>query len=91
MQDVTALMELSDKIAKKRKEIDTIKEKYQKELDSLTKELNNRCTHPIYKETRDYYPGGYYDRSSVTIFHICTICGKVLKSYDDPNHHGSFA
>jgi uncharacterized coiled-coil protein SlyX len=86
MQDVTALMELSDKIAKKREEIN----KLAAERDLLIKELSKKCSHPIYKETRDYYPGGYYDRSSVTINHTCTICGKVLKSYDDKNHYGTF-
>jgi hypothetical protein len=58
-----------------------------KELQSI---LENNCQHTDIEVKRTYFSGSYYDKSSVTISHKCTLCKKTLKEYDDPNHHGSY-
>jgi hypothetical protein len=83
--DVTQLVmdryyinELQDKISREHKE-----------LYDRWELLRKRCSHPTIRIDREYNRGGYDYVSSVTITHKCTICDKVLKSYDDPNHKGS--
>lgn len=54
-------------------------------------DLQRKCTHPTSKTIEKYNSGGYDYVSSVHVLKTCTICDKVLESYDDPKHHGSFA
>lgn len=53
--------------------------------------IKKHCPHATYKVEENYSTGGYDHISSVTIAHICTLCGKVLKQYLDPKHKGSYA
>jgi hypothetical protein len=85
--DITQLVIDRYHIDQKRKEIVRLNN----EIDSLQKGLIRRCTHPTSKTEEKYHSGGYDYLSSVTITKTCTICDKVLESYDDPKHRGSYA
>lgn len=84
MTDITKLLELKDNAIKLNQEVSLLSSKA-KEAWML---LQQTCTHPTTTSTREYFSGSYYDRSSVTITVKCSICDKVLQSYDDPNHVG---
>lgn len=83
--DITYLMILKAQIAENNARIEALT----KETLSVLDELRKKCPHPTQKTDRHYSSGGYDYLSSVTVTQTCTICGKVIKSYDDPNHHGT--
>lgn len=85
--DVTDLVMTKYFIDEKSKEV----QRLNKEIDELQDKLVRNCTHPTAIKTEKYNSGGYDYVSSVVITHTCTICGKVLKSYEDPNHKGYHA
>jgi hypothetical protein len=85
--DITHLVMLRYHIDETRKRIEVL----QKEIDEQQTELERKCTHPTYKEDRHYTEGGYDYVSVSSITHTCTLCGKVIKSFTDPGHKGSFA
>lgn len=71
--------------------IDELKKKIEhlnNELQERLKTLQKRCSHPTTKTDRKYYSGGYDYVSSISITTTCTLCDKILESYDDPNHVG---
>lgn len=84
--DITQLVMDRYYINEKRKEI----ERLNNEIDDLQKGLTRRCTHPTTKTDRHYFPGSYYNTSYETVTKICTICDKILETYDD-HTNGSYA
>lgn len=82
--DVTQLVMARYRINEHKKNI----EYHQKCIDELQSKLERNCTHPTVKTEEKYRSGGYDYVSSVTIIKTCTLCDKVLESYDDPNHKG---
>ena len=62
-----------------------------KRIDYWRRVLDENCQHTDETVKEKYYNGGYDYVSSVHITHTCDLCSKVLKSYDDPNHKGSYA
>lgn len=83
--DVTQLVMARYHINEHRKEIE-----YRKKcIAELQDKLERNCTHPTTKTEEKYSSGGYDYVSSVHIIKTCTICDKVLESYDDPNHKGT--
>lgn len=62
----------------------------EKELTERWNTLQKQCDHPTVKIDQSYHSGGYDYVSSVIITHTCTICDKVLKSYEDPKHKGQY-
>lgn len=84
--DITQLVMDKYHLVEKQKEI----KRLYKEIDELQAGLERKCTHPTITTKRDYTPGSYYDRSYTTIIKTCTICDKVLESYDDPNYTGTY-
>lgn len=66
-------------------------EYHEKCIAELQARLERRCTHPTVVTTEKYNGGGYDYVSSVRITKTCTLCDKVLESYDDPKHRGSHA
>lgn len=62
-----------------------------KELIERINTLQRQCSHPTFKTDSKYYEGGYEYVSSVRITKTCTICEKILESYNDPQHRGSHA
>lgn len=85
--DITSLVMDKYHINKKQEEIAWLN----KEIEELQKGLERKCTHPTIITTSQYFEGGYYDKSNVVITKTCSLCGKIVTSYDDPNHQGSFA
>ena len=59
-----------------------------KRLEEMWAQLRKQCTHPTTVTSEKYYSGGYDYISSVVITVTCTLCDKILKSYDDPKHKG---
>ena len=84
--DVSELMVLKYYVDKTNKEVKRLHE----ENESRRKELERKCTHPTTVTNRHYSSGGYDYRSSVTVTTTCCICDKVIESYDDPDHRGTF-
>jgi len=62
-----------------------------KRIDYQRRLLDTHCQHVSETVLSKYYSGGYDYVSSVHITHTCDLCGKILKSYDDPHHRGSHA
>ncbi len=62
--------------------------KLAKEAHNIKTKAQKLCTHPTTTKDSQYHRGGYDYVSSVTISINCAICGKNIKSYDDPNHKG---
>lgn len=62
-----------------------------KRIDYQRRLLTTHCQHVSETITRKYYEGGYDHVSEVAVTHTCDLCGKLLKSYNDPNHRGSYA
>lgn len=87
MTDVTELLKLKDSIELVRRRMisDNIA------VNEWLSKLQKLCSHPTTKTTSKYYEGGYDYTSSVRITVKCTICEKVLESYDDPKHKGQRA
>lgn len=85
--DVTELVMLKYHIDQYDREINNIKVARKELIDKLER----KCIHPTVKIDSNYCSGGYDYVSSVTITHTCTLCGKIVKSYDDPNHRGTHA
>lgn len=82
--DITDLIKL-------RNDIDNLREEASAKnnlANTWEASLRAKCAHPTTKTDRHYSPGGYDYVSSVTINVYCTICGKSLKTYDDPKHKG---
>lgn len=85
--NVTDLVMLKYHIMEYDKEIERAKKARQELVDKL----DRKCTHPTIKVDSKYYEGGYDYVSSVKITHTCTLCDKIVKSYDDPTHQGMHA
>jgi hypothetical protein len=87
MTDITELLKLKDSIelVRRRMTSDSIA------VNEWRSNLQKLCPHPTTKTTSKYYDGGYDYLSSVRIMVQCTICEKVLESYDDPKHRGHHA
>ena len=62
-----------------------------KRIDYQRRLLTTHCQHVSETVKEKYFPGGYDDLSWVSISHTCDLCGKLLKSYSDPNHRGNYA
>ena len=60
-------------------------------IDYQRRLLTTHCQHVSETVHRKYHEGGYDYVSEVIITHTCDLCGKLLKSYKDPNHKGSHA
>ena len=58
---------------------------YQHEL------LHKYCQHVSETVHKKYYEDGYNYVSEIVVTHTCDLCGKLLKSYNDPNHRGNYA
>lgn len=84
--DVTSLVMDRYFINELKKDIDN----KNNELAHRWTDLQRKCTHPTIKVDEKYYRGGYDYVSSVKITHYCTICDKIVKSYDDSNHIGYY-
>lgn len=54
----------------------------QKRLNHAIDLLQTRCPHPTTTDRTSYYGGSYYDRASTTHSLTCTLCDKVLKTWD---------
>lgn len=85
--DITELVMLKYHIDEYTKEITRIDLARKELIDKLER----KCNHPTIHVQSKYFTGGYDHVSSVIITHTCTLCGKVVKSYDDPNHRGTHA
>lgn len=85
MHDVTKLLELQ------RKKQDILQRIKDLEMDfAITSDtLKEQCTHPTTETTEKHCRGGYDYVSSIVITKTCTICRKVLESYDDLTHKGT--
>lgn len=73
--------------------INELEAKINRDVEELNKRwagLQERCDHPTIKVKDEYFSGGYDYVSEVRISHICTICDKVLKTYNDPKHKGYY-
>lgn len=84
--DITDLVMTRYFIDEKKKEVNRLN----KEINELKDELTRKCNHPTITTKENYNSGGYDYVSSVTIVKTCTICDKVLESYKDPKHRGSY-
>jgi hypothetical protein len=62
-----------------------------KRIDYQRRLLDTHCQHVSETVLSKYYNGGYDYVSSIHITHTCDLCGKILRSYDDPHHRGSHA
>lgn len=62
-----------------------------KRLDYQRRLLETHCQHISETVHRKYYSGGYDYVSGIAITHTCDLCGKLLKSYNDPHYKGTYA
>lgn len=62
-----------------------------KRIDYQRRLLDTHCQHVSETVHSKYYEGGYDYVSSIAVTHTCDLCGKLLKSYNDPRHKGSHA
>lgn len=60
-------------------------------VNYFRKLVTDNCQHVETSPKRSYFSGSYYDKSSVTLWDECDLCGKRLNERDDPNHYGSYA
>lgn len=60
-------------------------------IDYWRRVVNENCQHSEETVNRKYYHGGYDYVSEIAVTHTCDLCGKLLKSYNDPKHRGSHA
>lgn len=86
-RDITDLIMTKYFIEEKEKKVRVLN----KEIEELQASLVRKCDHPTTTTTENYFPGTYNDLSFVEVTQTCTICGTVLKHYNDPNHKGSHA
>lgn len=91
LTDVVSLLDEASGLLKSSKGLEEQALKLARDALSIKAKAQKLCTHPATKKDSQYHRGGYDYVSSVTITHTCVICGKVLKSYDDPNHKGYHA
>ena len=61
-----------------------------KRIDYQRRLITENCQHVDFSVRTKYNSGGYDHVSSVHITHTCDLCGKILKAYDDPHHHGTY-
>jgi hypothetical protein len=54
--------------------------------DITKKELNDRCSHPTIVTQNHYIGDGYGCLPRSWITETCTICGNIVREYDDTNH-----
>lgn len=86
--DVTSLVMDRYHINENRKKIEVL----EAEIEEMENRLKQKCIHSTIITTKQYRDGGYDDYvSSVRITKTCSLCDKVLESYDDPKHSGHFA
>lgn len=62
-----------------------------RKIDYQRRLLDTHCQHVDVAVRSKYVEGGYDRVSQIQITHICTLCNKLLKSYNDPHHKGSYA
>lgn len=62
-----------------------------KRIDYQRRLLDTHCQHVSESVRSKYHPGGYDHVSEIHITHTCDLCGKLLKSYSDPHHRGTYA
>jgi hypothetical protein len=82
--DITEILKLKDSI-------EVIQNRINSDTETIyewRRNLQKQCPHPTSKTDSKYYEGGYDYLSSVRITVTCSICNKILKSYDDPKHKG---
>ena len=60
-------------------------------IDYWRRVMDDNCQHESESVYSKYYEGGYDYVSEIAVTHTCDLCGKLLKSYKDPNHKGSHA
>lgn len=91
-QLVAKLKQLVAKLAKAEmillwKQVDNLN----KRIDYQRKLLKEHCQH-VDVTVHSKYSESKHDRASqVAVTHTCNLCGKLLKSYNDPHHRGTYA
>ena len=60
-------------------------------IDYWRRVMDDNCQHESESVRSKYHPGGYDYVSEIHITHTCDLCGKLLKSYSDPHHRGTYA
>ena len=60
-------------------------------IDYWRRVMDDNCQHESESVYSKYYEGGYDYVSEIAVTHTCDLCGKLLKSYKDPNHKGNYA
>ena len=53
--------------------------------------MDDNCQHESETVHSKYHEGGYDYVSQIAVTHTCDLCGKLLKSYNDPHHKGNYA
>jgi hypothetical protein len=82
------------KILKDKETIEMVRKRIESDTEfviNLLRKLQKECPHPTVKTEEYYHEGGYDHLSSNRIVKTCTICEKIIESYNDPNHRGSYA
>ena len=60
-------------------------------IDYWRRVMDDNCQHESETVHSKYHEGGYDYVSEIAITHTCDLCGKLLKSYNDPHHRGNYA
>jgi len=60
-------------------------------IDYWRRVMDDNCQHESESVYSKYHEGGYDYVSEIHITHTCDLCGKLLKSYSDPHHRGTYA
>jgi len=72
-------------LIKKIKLLEKRHKKIVKDLNEAKNELENNCIHKETETIKDFYSGDYYNKTHVEYKTICTICGKILKTWKEYN------
>jgi hypothetical protein len=60
-------------------------------IDYWRRVMDDNCQHESESVLSKYHEGGYDYVSTIAITHTCDLCGKLLKSYNDQHHRGTYA
>jgi len=60
-------------------------------IDYWRRVMDDNCQHESETVHSKYHEGGYDYVSEIAITHTCDLCGKLLKSYNDPHYKGNYA